>query len=278
MFLQGPAYKSKWNNLHANYRKTYKKRVIRGQGSTKRRRYKYCEQLTFLNKYFPNKESKAPSANMETVEKKENDEQMYEFQLKEEEIENSQQHPIIVDNPLIVNYTQESQEENETLRPRQISAQSSLEPSQETVIPTLLKYIINNNETKSTALPLTHPVDAFLAGIAPTLKNLSPFYLNLAKSKIFSAVQEYEIVMLTQQGQTPINASVSKIEPTTVLLEAKSLTCAPFGDNSYSSTSSSIYSSPESSNNCSSMQECLPHSSTNGQQNPLDYLQILQSN
>lgn len=33
-----------------------------------------------------------------------------------------------------------------------------------------------------------HPVDAFLNGLAPTLKNLSPYSLNIAKSKIFSIV------------------------------------------------------------------------------------------
>lgn len=41
-----------------------------------------------------------------------------------------------------------------------------------------------------------HPVDAFLYGIAPTLKTLNPRLLNEAKGKIFSIVQEYELIQL----------------------------------------------------------------------------------
>lgn len=40
---------------------------------------------------------------------------------------------------------------------------------------------------------LHHPVDAFLSGIAPTLKTLSPYDLHLAKSEIFAIVQKYEL-------------------------------------------------------------------------------------
>lgn len=41
-----------------------------------------------------------------------------------------------------------------------------------------------------------HSVNAFLAGISPTLKSLSPYYLNLAKSEIFAIVQKYEMKMI----------------------------------------------------------------------------------
>ncbi|XP_055907687.1 uncharacterized protein LOC129942673 [Eupeodes corollae] len=44
-----------------------------------------------------------------------------------------------------------------------------------------------------------HPVDAFLSGIAPTLKSLSPYYLSLAKTQIYSIVQEYEMAMIMEQ-------------------------------------------------------------------------------
>lgn len=40
------------------------------------------------------------------------------------------------------------------------------------------------------------PVDAFLCGIAPTLKSLNPFLLNEAKGKIFGVVQELELKQL----------------------------------------------------------------------------------
>jgi hypothetical protein len=74
---------------------------------------------------------------------------------------------------------------------------------QETAASTLMKYIINKNVTTPTSLTPKDPVDAFLAGTAPTLETLSPYYLNLAKSKIVATVQEYELAMLMQEGQGP---------------------------------------------------------------------------
>jgi hypothetical protein len=51
-----------------------------------------------------------------------------------------------------------------------------------------VKYIINKYETMPTPLTLMHPVDAFVAGIVLNLKILLPYYLKLAKSKIFATV------------------------------------------------------------------------------------------
>jgi hypothetical protein len=48
-----------------------------------------------------------------------------------------------------------------------------------------LKAIKKQNDYK-------HPIDAFLEGLVPTLKNLPPYYQYLAKGKIFSVVQELE--------------------------------------------------------------------------------------
>jgi hypothetical protein len=52
-----------------------------------------------------------------------------------------------------------------------------------------MKYIIENNKKQN---DYKHPIDAFLEGLAPTLKNLPPSYQHLAKGKIFSVVQELE--------------------------------------------------------------------------------------
>lgn len=59
-----------------------------------------------------------------------------------------------------------------------------------------MEYLINKNESNNIS---QHPVDAFLAGIALTLKTLSPYYLSLAKSDIFNTVQKYEMKMLMEQ-------------------------------------------------------------------------------
>ena len=59
----------------------------------------------------------------------------------------------------------------------------------ETASSALMKYIIENNKKQN---DYKHPIDAFLEGLAPTLKNLPPYYQHLAKEKIFSVVQELE--------------------------------------------------------------------------------------
>jgi len=45
----------------------------------------------------------------------------------------------------------------------------------------------------------SHPVHGFLVGLSPTLKTLTPYYLNLVKSKIFPTVQEYEMIMILNE-------------------------------------------------------------------------------
>lgn len=56
---------------------------------------------------------------------------------------------------------------------------------------TLMKYMIQENGKQQNQND-THPMDAFLNGLAPTLRNLPPYYQHLAKGKIFSVVQELE--------------------------------------------------------------------------------------
>ena len=59
----------------------------------------------------------------------------------------------------------------------------------ETASSVLIKYIIANNKKQT---DYQHPIDAFLESLAPSLKNLPPYYQHLAKGKIFSVVQEIE--------------------------------------------------------------------------------------
>lgn len=91
------------------------------------------------------------------------------------------------------------------------SAKKKVEPKQ-TASAKLMEYLISKQENQTTSTS-PHPVDAFLAGIAPTLKTLTPYYLNVAKSEIFATVQKYEMQMLMNQhsfeGRTGPSASVS---------------------------------------------------------------------
>ncbi|XP_055853269.1 uncharacterized protein LOC129916992 [Episyrphus balteatus] len=60
-----------------------------------------------------------------------------------------------------------------------------------------MRYIVERVE--SDRFVERHPVDAFLSGIAPTLKSLSAYYLSLAKTQIYSIVQEYEMAMIMEK-------------------------------------------------------------------------------
>lgn len=73
--------------------------------------------------------------------------------------------------------------------------------SQQTASSKLMEYLINKNQNNAKNQNNTfsqYPVDAFLAGIASTLKTLSPYYLNLAKSEIFAIVQKYEMKIISE--------------------------------------------------------------------------------
>ncbi|XP_034836694.1 uncharacterized protein [Maniola hyperantus] len=60
------------------------------------------------------------------------------------------------------------------------------------------------------------PVDAFLLSIGATLKTFSPYHLNVAKSKIFSVVQEHDLQQIVQKeeqsGGPPHDVKISATE------------------------------------------------------------------
>ena len=59
----------------------------------------------------------------------------------------------------------------------------------ETASSVLMENIIENDKKQNDC---KHPIDAFLEGLAPSLKNLQRYYQHVAKGKIFSVVQEIE--------------------------------------------------------------------------------------
>jgi hypothetical protein len=80
----------------------------------------------------------------------------------------------------------------------------------ETASSAWMKYIIENNKKQN---DYKHPIDAILEGLAPTLKNLPPYYQHLAKGKIFSVVQELEAQALFGPPATPHSSRDSWDDP-----------------------------------------------------------------
>jgi hypothetical protein len=70
----------------------------------------------------------------------------------------------------------------------------------ETASSALMKYIIENNNKQNY---YKHPIDEFLEGLPPTLKNFPPYYQYLAKGKMFSVVQELGQAFFDSPVATP---------------------------------------------------------------------------
>lgn len=77
-----------------------------------------------------------------------------------------------------------------------------------------MDYLISKiKEESQISTGLEHTVDAFLSGIAPTLKTLSSYNLHLAKLEIFAIVQKYERqqILSTNSSTTLSTTSVTPL-------------------------------------------------------------------
>jgi hypothetical protein len=118
----------------------------------------------------------------------------------------------------------------------------------------LLEYLISKDQNAGTTSSAPHPVDVFLTVVAPTLKTLRPYYLNLAKSEIFASIQKYEMKMLMEQHS---------YEGTCASIVLHSITHQPENYSTSSSTASTPLLSPTPAvqENTSSFQDQLQNSS-----------------
>jgi len=57
----------------------------------------------------------------------------------------------------------------------------------------MMKYLLDKKSKEENDTTPKHHVDAFLTGIASTMKALDPYRANIAKTRIFSVVQELEM-------------------------------------------------------------------------------------
>ncbi|XP_067140303.1 uncharacterized protein [Centruroides vittatus] len=188
----GPTCKVRWSNIRDNYRKSRKKIATKsGQTGKQIKPYKYSDQLSFLNKFFTERETKGNIEPREAeLEVGRQDDELDHVQAMKESAVNSPDPQDFRSDDCCTSDTNAQTLQKTFKKRKQIP--------QESASSTLIKYILSKN-TSQKSTPTTHPVDAFLSGISPTLKTLNPYLLNLAKSEIFAIVQKYEMKMLTQQ-------------------------------------------------------------------------------
>jgi len=205
--ISGPSAKTRWGNIRDNYRKSMKKnQIASGQKAKIIKHYKYAQQLSFITKFFDERDTmsniddkvKMLNENVnvddDVNESKPNENEEYSQNCITEEVDNS----VIVEsqNSRILSNSKPSGS-LQFSTPRKKTKYSS--PSK-TAAATVMEYLVKKNESKVPLDP-QHPVDAFLAGIAPSLKKLTPLYWHYAKADIFAAVQNYELKMIMDQEQ-----------------------------------------------------------------------------
>lgn len=200
-FLIGVSCKARWNNIRDNYRK-YKKKMIRENGLI--RSYKYGEQLQFLDDFFHDRKSVLRNKDGGGDDDVESVEVTYSD---------------TIDNVSMFEAKDEFQMEDcdGSISPSDLtSATASIQ-----TITMLPKYKVQAPLTAASVAALGYPtnqlpheraVDAFLAGIAPTLKSLDAYNLNLAKGEIFSIVQKYEMKVILEGSKSSDAFSTPSVE------------------------------------------------------------------
>nr|XP_027225118.1 uncharacterized protein LOC113817296 [Penaeus vannamei] len=190
--------KGRWNNIRDNYRKSLKKTSAKRGQSAKKKIYKYSEQLSFLKKYIYERKPKGYIASQQD-EESDQDDDAQQLEKDEADVAYGAQGLAVTDVSLHEDFrAQPSPAPKPTPEASGKSANKKVAPQQTASAISLEEYLISKQK-KQTLSTSPHPVDAFLAGIAPTLKTLTPYYLNVAKSEIFATVQKYELQMLTNQ-------------------------------------------------------------------------------
>lgn len=167
------------------------------------KQYKYSEQLNFLTQFFEEKKTKI---------KVEDEDEDFTGDNDVSEAVSSENKIIpdcITEIKNVTNVKSKNQNSSDSkpttdsiehFIPRK-KAKQSIRKKQPPKISaaTITEYIVQRNEKTVSPLPLQHPVDAFLSGIAPALKNLPPEEWHYAKGEIFATVQKFELQMLTNQ-------------------------------------------------------------------------------
>ncbi|CAI6363231.1 unnamed protein product [Macrosiphum euphorbiae] len=193
--------KTRWNNIRDNYRKSIKK-TTSGQAAKKVKKYKFDDQLQFLK---PHLQERDTLGNIEDVVDNEDNVDIFNDDVDENENENDNENAAVQIDEIINDIDGEqlqNVEQTRSSKPVRKSIQKrSIIKTPDSASTTLMKYIMQKKENNMFNVTQNNPVDAFLAGLSPTLKTFTPYYLNLVKTKIFSIVQECEMKMILDEEQ-----------------------------------------------------------------------------
>ncbi|XP_046389289.1 uncharacterized protein LOC124158149 [Ischnura elegans] len=220
-FLGGPEEcRKRWASFRDQFRRTLQKRKTRsGQAAAKKNKYKYEDILEFLLPHIVERETLSNVPSMEY----QRDDSEFDPRVEEEpehdpgsELESQNDvsqypgtssqitvQPTSPDPPAETTETI-SGKRNHFNRPLNAKRRGSNneKPAQESPSSQLMAYILAEKEAEKVRVnptsPEQHPIDIFLASLAPVLKSLDPILLNQAKTSIFTTVQEFELKQLSK--------------------------------------------------------------------------------
>lgn len=171
--------KQRWSNIRDNYRKSLKKSILlKNRGGKIIKQYKYTDHLQFLKAIIEIDElrdSLAERNNLSASGVKQEDDSQIQIDFRDQFSDEDSSEP----SPLQITRNKRKIIQSANSSPQPHSTQR-IEPKSE------------QNEGQELAIS-PNSVDAFLAGLAPTLKTLSAWNWHYAKSEIFDVVQKYEL-------------------------------------------------------------------------------------
>lgn len=167
------ACKTRWVNIRDNMRRKIRWREMPDNKRKRRQKgkYKYEDKLTFVLPFLKGN-------NYDTEQNLVRDEDLDDSLLEQVFIEDEQE--------------QEEDEEEMETKPN-LSDFIVMERNDEASF----------NDSPSISQEKTDSISVFLEAVGSTLRELNPYYLNQAKSRIFQVVQDCELQQIVNKGETP---------------------------------------------------------------------------
>ncbi|XP_026493599.1 uncharacterized protein LOC113398875 [Vanessa tameamea] len=187
--------KVRWINIRDVYRRILRKNLEPGQ---RPKMYKYESEVSFLRPFY-----KDVTLQNEEFESDDRSNDQGNDDHGDDGANNSDNSDVPDKKPKIKSYYKSSVKKKKKRR----NYEEAIDPMS---TPTL------NDPASQSEFDSTDPVDAFLLSIGATLRTFSPYHLNLAKSKIFSVVQEHDLQQIVEKNQhnetTPHDIKITSSE------------------------------------------------------------------
>ncbi|XP_075210424.1 uncharacterized protein LOC142317759 [Lycorma delicatula] len=202
----GPACKNRWAFLRDQFKKT--KRIPKGgQSAENSRKWKYVDQLSFLRSFICDRPS-GTNINSHSRESDNKEQLNINFQPdSNNQCIISEEQNLNIDHSVGRNRKQSEKQRISDLRKVRKPYSLLKGSNKEVLCSALLKrYLMDKSKNKA------DPLECFFSGVSATVKQLSPYYQNIAKSRIFSIVTDLEMKQIMEtKSNSNENLSVKQM-------------------------------------------------------------------